>query len=121
MGILGWRKWRIGELEEEDCEGSEGGRGVWGEESGGERIGGGLEKVGEALENGHLVDELVDVGDVVDSGEADAGEEGVAVWGGVGKSDWGGGGRWRWGCSCHFLGVFGRFLEVGETEWGFKF
>lgn len=53
-----------GEFEEEDGEGVERRRGGVGEEGGGEgRLGGG-EEVGEALEDGHLVDEFVDVGDV---------------------------------------------------------
>lgn len=50
-----------------------------GEEGGGEGGFGGLEEVGEFFEDGHLVDEFVDEGDVGGSGEADAGVE----WGGL--------------------------------------
>lgn len=53
-----------GDLEDEDGEGSEGRRRVFGEEGGGEGGGGGFEEMGESLEYCHLVDEFVDVGDV---------------------------------------------------------
>ena len=54
MGLEGFGR----DFEDEDGEGVEG-RGV--EEGGGEGGLGGGEEVGEALEDGHLVDELVDV------------------------------------------------------------
>lgn len=37
-----------------------------------------MKEVGEALEDGHLVDELVDVGNVLRGGETYAGEEWLA-------------------------------------------
>lgn len=58
----------------------EGRRGVIIEDGRGERGFGGGEEVGEALEDGHLVDEFVDVGDVGFDGEADSDEERVADW-----------------------------------------
>lgn len=79
MGILGRRERGGGELEEEDGEGGEWRRWVGREEGGGERGGGGGEEVGELLEDGHLVDECVDVWDVCNCGQADAGEEWVAA------------------------------------------
>lgn len=70
------RKERVlGNFEEEDGEGSEGRRGVLREESGGERRFCRGEEVGEPLEDGHLVDEFVDMGNVGVGGEADSGED----------------------------------------------
>lgn len=72
--------------------------------------------MGEALEDGHLVDELVNVGDVRGGGEADAGEECVAGGGGVRENDGGLGRRRRWRCSCHLLEVLRRFSrESGKV------
>lgn len=52
---------RVRDFEDEDGEGLEG----WGGEEGrGKRGLGGDALIGEAFEDGHLVDELVDVGDV---------------------------------------------------------
>lgn len=65
-----------GDFKEEDGEGSER-SGV--EESGGEGGFSGGEEVGEAFEDGHLVDEFVHVRDVGGSGEADAGEKRVGT------------------------------------------
>lgn len=65
-----------GDFEEEDGEGGEG-RGV--EEGGGERFHGGLKEVGEFLEHRHLVDEVVDEGDIRFGGETDTGVERVGV------------------------------------------
>lgn len=65
-----------GDFEDEDGEGLEGRGG--GEERGGEGGLRGGELVREVLEDGPLVDELVDVRDVGGSGEADAGEQRVA-------------------------------------------
>lgn len=97
--IVGRRwEWRGGELEEEGCEGSERRWRGGGEERGGEGGGGGLELVGEVLVDRQLVDEVVDVGNVVDGGEADAGEYGLAGRGGLREGD---GRRWRWGCGGH--------------------
>lgn len=81
----GGGKGGAGDFEEEDGEGFEG-RG--GEEGGGEVGLGGGEEVGEALEDGHLVDEFVDEGDVERCGEADAGEERVADGGGLWDHVW---------------------------------
>lgn len=80
MGVSGGggREGGGGDFENEDGEGCERRRGVCREESGGERFDGGFANVSEALENRHLVDEFVDVGDVEDGGEAGAGEECVA-------------------------------------------
>lgn len=75
-GVGGGRERSGGELEDEDGGGGERRRRVWREEGGGEGVGGGLEEVVEALVDGHLVDEAVDVGDVGGGGEADAGVEG---------------------------------------------
>lgn len=86
-----------GYFEDEDGEGMEG-LGI--EECGGERGFGGGEEVGEAFEDGHLMDELVDVRDVQGGGETDAGEERVTHWGGL--RQYGGWSRrrswWRWRC-----------------------
>jgi len=60
------------------------GLGGGGEEGGGQGELGGGEEVGEAFEDGHLVDEFVDVGNVGGGGQADAREETVAQWGGFG-------------------------------------
>lgn len=66
--VFDWgREWVWGGFEEEDGEGVEGSRWVCGgigEKCGGERGFGGSEKVGETFEDGHLVDEFVDVWDV---------------------------------------------------------
>lgn len=73
----GWGDDGVGrDFQEEDSEGGE-----WSgvEEGGGEGGFRGGEEFGELLEDGHLVDEFVDVGDVGGGGQADAGEEGVAV------------------------------------------
>lgn len=67
-----------GDFQDEDGEGLEG---IGVEEGGGERRFGGGEEVGEALEDGHLVDQLVDVGDIENGGEPDSGEHGVSNWG----------------------------------------
>lgn len=97
------------ELEDEDGEGGKRWRGGRREEGGGERVDGGFEEVGEALEDGHLVDELVDVGGIGGGSEADAGEERVSGGGGVWESNGGVGRRRRWRCSCHFPEVLRRF------------
>lgn len=82
--VFDWgREWVWGGFEEEDGEGVEGSRWVCGgigEKCGGERGFGGSEKVGETFEDGHLVDEFVDVWDVSYGGEANPGEEWVAHW-----------------------------------------
>lgn len=64
-----------GDFQDEDGEGLEG---IGVEEGGGEGRFGGGEEVGEALEYGHLVDQLVDVGDIENGGEPDSGEHGVS-------------------------------------------
>ncbi len=74
------REWIWGELEDEDGEGLER-RGV--EECGGKRSFGGGAEVGEAFEDGELVDELVDVWNIRWGGETDACEEWVTRWGWV--------------------------------------
>lgn len=76
MVVKGSEEGGGGDFKEEDGEGDEG-RGV--EEGGGEGGFGGGEEVGETFEDGHLVDQFVDVGDVGGSGETDAGEEWVGV------------------------------------------
>jgi len=53
-----------------------------GEEGGGQGGLGGGEEVGQAFEDGHLVDEFVDVGNIGGGGQADAREELVAQRGG---------------------------------------
>ena len=94
----GW-EWVRGDLEDEDGEGLEG-RG--GEEGGGEGGLGGGEEMGEALEDGHLVDQLVDVRDVRCSAQAHAGEDRLPLWGWVWQC-YGRWGWWRWRCGCgHF-------------------
>lgn len=111
-------EWGAGDFEEEDGEGFEG-RG--GEERGGEVGLGGGEEVSEALEDGHLVDEFVDEGDVERRGEADAGEDGVADGGGFWDHVWLWCCGWRWWrCGgCHFgeIRVFGR-MRVIKTGGG---
>ncbi|KAA8539294.1 hypothetical protein F0562_025986 [Nyssa sinensis] len=67
-----------GDFEDEDGEGLEGRGGVVIEEGGREGGFSGREEVGEALEDGHLVDEFVDVWDVGLGGEAYSGEDWVA-------------------------------------------
>lgn len=75
VSVVGKRGW--GDFEDEDGEGLER-RG--GEEGGGEGGLGGDALLLEAFEDGHLVDELVDVGDVGGLGQAGSGEERVAHW-----------------------------------------
>jgi len=118
----GW-EWVLGDLEDEDGEGLEG-RG--GEEGGGEGGLGGGEVVGEALEDGHLVDQLVDVRDVRCCAQAHAGKQGVPRWGWV-RQRYGRWGRWRrWRGGGHFcflkrigflvcsasLGEYGNYLSL---------
>lgn len=107
-----------GDFENKDGEGSERRRGVWREESSGERFDGGFAHVFKALENCHLVDEFVDVGNVVDGGEADAGEECVSGRSGIRECDSGGGRRRGWCCcSCHFVSQVLRDFFTGISIW----
>lgn len=84
----------------------------WGSEEGGGEGGlGGGEEVGEAFEDGHLVDELVDVGNIGRGGEADAGEERGGF-----REGCGGLRGWSWGrgrcCGGHCLRNEDRVLIV---------
>lgn len=64
----GWKGVR-GDFKDENGEGSKGWRWVWGrEESGGKRGFGGGELIGQALVGGHLMDELVELGDIENGG-----------------------------------------------------
>ncbi|PON32068.1 hypothetical protein PanWU01x14_364430 [Parasponia andersonii] len=102
-------------LENEDGEGQEW-RGV--KEGSEERGLGGGEEVGEALEDGHLVDQLVDLGDVGGLGQADPGEDRVAHWGrplrhgGGWRRSWS---RRRWRCCGGHFG-FGMLFWFGFPE-----
>lgn len=78
VSVVEKRSWR--DFEDEDGEGLER-RG--GEEGGGEGGLGGDAVLRQAFEDGHLVDELVDVGDVGGLGQPDSGEERVAHWDGA--------------------------------------
>ena len=60
-----------GNFKDENCEGLERRRG---EEMRRERSFGGREEMSEAFEDGHLVNELVNVRDIGGSGETDTGE-----------------------------------------------
>lgn len=66
-----------GNFKDENGEGSERRRG---KEIGGERRFSGGEEMSEAFEDGHLVNELVNVRDIGGGGETDSGEERVADW-----------------------------------------
>lgn len=95
----------FGNFEKEDGEGGEGGWGVVvREESVGEGGFSGAAEVREFFEDGHLVDEFVDMGNVEDGGEADTGiDDVVACRNQVLRDDGRGRRRGRWRCSCgHF-------------------
>ncbi|CAL9204059.1 unnamed protein product [Musa hybrid cultivar] len=71
-GVAVFGKGGMGELENDDGEGEEGGKRGGGEERVGEGGLGGGEKVGQQLELRHLPDEAVDVGHVASVGKPDS-------------------------------------------------
>lgn len=74
--------------------------------------------MGETLENGHLVDELVNVGDVVSDGEPYSDEQGVSnrsFGQDVGRS-WGWSGWRRRCCGGHFDRFEGSMIDLGVKQ-----